>query len=136
MEHGQINLEEARRVPLKINTNKTKVLTLRGYRTISIRVIGQNIDRIQQFVYQWSVIFVEGSTEPDAVWFINNVKLAFVQFRKCSDPNTTVKLKPFYANAVVFRLDANKDEKRYGGHAIQVHETPLKLLVALPLPEI
>lgn len=56
---------EASKVGLKISTNKTKVLSLAGHRTLPICNTGWNIKVVEQFVYFGSVVSADGGTELD-----------------------------------------------------------------------
>lgn len=65
MDLGQWTLDferESSRVRLKINTNKTKVLSMTDYRTLPICISGQSVEGVDQLVYLRSIVFADSDT--------------------------------------------------------------------------
>lgn len=85
----------AGRVGLKGNTNKTKVLSLTGHRTLPICIKGQSIES----VYLRSVVSADNRTELNVVRGIKSARSTFAalfKIRKCSYLNTKIM---FFASA-------------------------------------
>lgn len=101
---------KANKVELKINTIKTKILSLTGYRTSSIYIKGLNIGGTDQFVYLGSVLSTGDDSENDVTRCINNITFAFpalYKICKCRYVNANIKLKWLCLTAPSLLLYAN-----------------------------
>lgn len=77
-----------------INTSKTTLLSLTDHCTLPIRINGQSIEIIDEFVYPEKVVFADDGIECTVVRCINNAKFIFaVLICKCSYLTTNIKLQ-------------------------------------------
>ena len=107
----------AQKVGLKINANKTKVMTTGCGEKSSIRVQGQAVENFQQFVNLGSIVDQQGGTDADVKSRINKARRAFASLKpiwNSSKISRRTKLRLFNSNV--------KSVQLYGSEAWKISQ--------------
>lgn len=73
--------ENARRVGLKVNITKSKVMRINGKHDAPVTIEGSTLEEIEHFTYLGSVISKNGGTAEDITARINKARFSFVTLR-------------------------------------------------------